>query len=220
MKKVRFNFGSKAWPPLFFGAMFMVGCVLVFLPSKIQDNSSSDNGTTPATSSAQVVSEAVAASTGPEVLAAAEDPVGSGDSPNIARQPATQSSATGATSPSVPRDDSTAAVAIQIQPEGPTVNVVMVELSVNGNPLGKVSLAASGNQCDVLVAALANGVIDSLDMRYYPQFKTQGVYVINGQGSTDAIWWTFTVNGKSPPYGCSNVPVADGDKVNWKYIRS
>lgn len=95
-----------------------------------------------------------------------------------------------------------------------------VYLSVNDNYMGSVDVEAGSDHCAVLSQALKDGIIKSLDMRYYAQFKTQGVYAIDGQGSSDAIWWTFKVNGKSPPAGCSYVQVKDGDQVKWEYVRS
>jgi hypothetical protein len=97
--------------------------------------------------------------------------------------------------------------------------MVTVSLSVNGEPKGGVSLASSSNQCQVLSSALSSGVLGNLDMRYNTQYKTYAVYVINGIGDSNAVWWTYTVNGKSPPYGCSGTTVHTGDAVNWQYVK-
>jgi hypothetical protein len=94
--------------------------------------------------------------------------------------------------------------------------VISVSLSVNGHPKGTVRLASGSSQCDVLSQALAEGVISSLDMRYNSQQGSYGVYVIDGIGDPGSVWWTYTVNGYSPP-GCSHVPADDGDSVNWQY---
>ncbi len=94
-----------------------------------------------------------------------------------------------------------------------------VALSVNGVAKGSVSLTQGSNHCNVLSAALNAGLISSLDMRYSSQYNTQAVYKINGQGDANNIWWTFRVNGASPPYGCSRLLVKNGDQVNWQYVR-
>ena len=101
----------------------------------------------------------------------------------------------------------------------PTPIAVTVKLSINSIYKGDVSLPETSTQCDILQKALEAGVISSLDMRYSSQYKTYAVYAINGQGDSGAIWWTFAVNGKSPPYGCSGTNVAAGDSVNWKYVK-
>ena len=94
-----------------------------------------------------------------------------------------------------------------------------VALSVNGVAKGSVSLTQGSNHCNVLSAALNPGLISSLDMRYSSQYNTNAVYKINGQGDANNIWWTFRVNGASPPYGCSRLLVKNGDQVNWQYVR-
>jgi hypothetical protein len=104
-------------------------------------------------------------------------------------------------------------------PSASSPAMVTVSLSVNGQPKGGVTLASSSNQCEVLSNALSSGVLSSLDMRYNAQYKTYAVYVINGIGDSNAVWWTYTVNGKSPPYGCSGTTVHSGDAVNWQYVK-
>jgi hypothetical protein len=105
-------------------------------------------------------------------------------------------------------------------PTASTPASISVALSVNGGYKGSVSLVAGNTQCDVLTKALAVGIISSLDMRYSEQYKTQAVYVIDGIGDPGAVWWTYKVNGKSPPYGCSGTPAHNGDSVNWQYVKS
>lgn len=98
--------------------------------------------------------------------------------------------------------------------------MVLVSLSVNGIHKGSVALLGTSNHCDVLTHALTNGLISNLVMPYNSQYKTYGVYVVDGIGEVGAVWWTYQVNGKSPPFGCSLQTVHDGDSVNWQYIKS
>jgi hypothetical protein len=104
-------------------------------------------------------------------------------------------------------------------PEAVAPSNIEVSLSVNGIYKGRVTLASGSNQCQVLQAAFEAGVISSLDMRYNSQYKTYAIYVIDGVGDPGAVWWIYTVNGKSPPYGCSGIKAEDGDAVSWKYIK-
>lgn len=97
---------------------------------------------------------------------------------------------------------------------------VNVSLSVNGYPKGIINLPAGSTQCDLLAQALAKGAISSLDMRYSSQYKTQGVYVIDGIGDPGTVWWTYKVNGSAPPYGCGGMTAHDGDSVNWQYVKT
>ena len=97
---------------------------------------------------------------------------------------------------------------------------INVTLSINGGYKGNVKLLAGSNQCDVLTQALATNIISSLDMRYSSQYKTQGVYVIDGIGDAGTIWWTYKVNGSAPPYGCGVMTAHDGDSVNWQYVKN
>lgn len=94
---------------------------------------------------------------------------------------------------------------------------VMVTLDVDSKLAGDVKVAASANQCDVLTDALVQEIISSLDMRYFSNLASYGVFVINGQGNSDEVWWTYSVNGKSPPVGCSEMGVSDGETINWQY---
>lgn len=109
-------------------------------------------------------------------------------------------------------------VAPAIGASSPTT--VHVSLSVGGTYKGTVPLASTSNHCDVLAQALKVGIINGLDMRYDTVYGTYGVYVINGIGDPGTVWWTYKVNGKSPPVGCSLLQVHDGDSVNWHYIKS
>ena len=95
-----------------------------------------------------------------------------------------------------------------------------VSLSINGQSKGLVRLAAGNNNCSVLTQALSNGQIQSLDMRYSTEYKTEAVYVIDGIGDSAAVWWTYKVNGKLPPYGCAATSVHDGDVINWQYVKN
>lgn len=91
-------------------------------------------------------------------------------------------------------------------------------LLINSTVVGAVSLQVGANQCDVLRQALSDRLISSLEMRYNLQYKTEGVYVIDGIGDSNVVWWGYKVNGTSPPYGCSHVPVKNNDSVNWEYV--
>jgi len=100
------------------------------------------------------------------------------------------------------------------QPEPATIEV---SLTINNSYKGKVSLPDGSNQCDVLRQALSDGLISNLDIRYSNQHKTHGVYIIDGIGDNNAIWWTYKVDGKSPPVGCSKVEARSGQSVEWEY---
>ena len=104
-------------------------------------------------------------------------------------------------------------------PAAQTPTYRTANLSINGQNKGSVAVEVGSNHCDVLTRALQAGLIGSLDMRYYAQFQSYGVYVIDGIGNSDTIWWTYKVNGQSLPYGCSRATVADGDNVDWKYLK-
>lgn len=103
---------------------------------------------------------------------------------------------------------------------GTAATAATLTLSINHQSKGSLAVAAGSNQCDVLKQALAAGMISNLDMRYDTQYKTYGVYVINGIGDPGTVWWTYTVNGVAPPYGCGYVTAHSGDSVNWQYIKS
>lgn len=104
-------------------------------------------------------------------------------------------------------------------PNSPTASTVSTQLSVNGAAKGLVTIAANSNHCEVLSQALRNGQINSLDLRYSTQYGTYAVYMIDGVGDSNAVWWTYKVNGSSPPYGCSQMKVKNGDSVHWEYVK-
>jgi hypothetical protein len=93
-----------------------------------------------------------------------------------------------------------------------------VALLINGKPVGQIDMTSDLNQCDVLSQALAQKKIKSLDMRYNKDFKTSVVYLINGVGKKDSVWWGFKVNGKLPDQGCSYIKVKNGDSADWDYL--
>lgn len=95
---------------------------------------------------------------------------------------------------------------------------VKVSLSINGLPVGQIDMKSSQNHCDVLSEALSQKKIKSLDMRYNKDFKTSVVYLINGIGKRDSVWWGFKINGKSPDQGCSYINVKNGDSSDWSYL--
>ena len=93
-----------------------------------------------------------------------------------------------------------------------------VALSINGESVGQVDMKSDQNHCDVLREALSQKKIKSLDMRYNKDFKTNVVYLINGVGKKDSVWWGFKINGKSPDQGCSYLKVKNGDSSDWSYL--
>ena len=95
---------------------------------------------------------------------------------------------------------------------------LQVFVSVDQGAEFSVQLPTGKNQCDVLSQALAEGKISSLTMKYFESFGSQGVYVINGLGNENQVWWTYVVNGKSPSTGCSQQSVSNNDHVNWIYV--
>jgi len=95
-----------------------------------------------------------------------------------------------------------------------------VTLSVQGKLMGDIALASGSNHCDVLTVAKQSGRLSSLDMRYNAQYQSYAVYVIDGLGDSRTVEWTYTVNGVTPPLGCSHVKAKDGDFVQWKLYNS
>lgn len=93
-----------------------------------------------------------------------------------------------------------------------------VSLSINDAPVGQIDMKSNQNHCDVLSEALSQKKIKGLDMRYNKDFKTSVVYLINGIGKKDSVWWGFKVNGKSPDQGCSYIKVKNGDISDWSYL--
>ena len=84
-----------------------------------------------------------------------------------------------------------------------------------------ISLSAGSNQCDVLSQALAEGLISSLEMKYWPSYKGNAVYIIDGIGDSDIIGWVYEVKDPGGKFrsvsGCSNTQALNGDVINWKY---
>ena len=95
---------------------------------------------------------------------------------------------------------------------------IKVSLSINGSSVGQIDMTSDQNQCDILTQALEQKKIKSLDMRYNKDFKTSVVYLVNGIGKKDSIWWGFKVNGKLPDQGCSYIKVKNGDRTDWSYL--
>lgn len=100
----------------------------------------------------------------------------------------------------------------------PVVQQITLEMSIDGGSSFSLNLEQGKNHCDALNQALSEGKISSLNMQYNSSFGSFGVYQINGLGKEGQVWWVYEVNDKSPPFGCSQVQVKDGDKVKWKYI--
>lgn len=90
-------------------------------------------------------------------------------------------------------------------------NTLKITLKINGQTAGEVTVQAGGNHCDVLTAARDQGIIQSVDMRWYEQYGSYFVEKINGIGGN----WTYKVNGTSP-LGCSGVQAHNGDTVHWE----
>lgn len=106
----------------------------------------------------------------------------------------------------------------------PYVNQVNVSITkddsllINGGSNFSIELSDGANQCDVLTKALQEGKINSLNMQYSDTYKTYAIYQINGIGKEGQVWWTYSVNGKNPPLGCSLVKVNNNDNIVWTYI--
>lgn len=117
--------------------------------------------------------------------------------------------------PSTPTQTTEASVP---QPDQPAD--VQATLYINSMRKGQVVLPGGSNHCDVLSVALDKGLVNSLKMEWKGGgLNSYAVYVIDGRGDPNSVWWVYEVNGKSPSYGCSHVPVEDGDNVNWKFIK-
>jgi hypothetical protein len=99
-------------------------------------------------------------------------------------------------------------------------STIGVSLTINKTYRGKVSLPAGSNQCDVLQQALNDGLISNLTMKYISALQSNGVYIIDGLGDANIVWWTYKVNDKSPPVGCSQVAVHQGDSITWEYVKN
>lgn len=112
----------------------------------------------------------------------------------------------------------------EIETTAPNTENVSVELSLKTSSSAtedtqvKVDLPAGSDHCEVLKKALEQGKIKGLDMRYQEEYKTNGVFVINGIGKSDSPWWVYKINGADAPLGCSEIKVAQGDKILWEYL--
>ena len=96
---------------------------------------------------------------------------------------------------------------------------IQVTLYINNVNKGQIQLDSGMSHCQVLSQALQQGAIQNLDMRYSEQYNTMAVYVINGLGEANEIWWAYRVNGKPPPFGCSKIIAQNGDQVVWSYVK-
>jgi len=95
-----------------------------------------------------------------------------------------------------------------------------ISVSIDGVSPFSITLEKGKNQCDVLRKALDEKKISNLVTKYDSSLRSTGVYVINGLGKENAVWWTYTVNEKSPTQGCDHIAANHGDSVSWKYIGS
>ena len=120
-------------------------------------------------------------------------------------------------SDSAPQDSKLDSVSITIAPT-PTPTT----LSANDTkPTSQITPSSTPkNHCQVLEAALAQGKLSSLNLKFFPSLSSYAVYQINGLGDTNQVWWTYSVNGQQPPYGCSQVMVNQGDVIHWTYAGS
>jgi len=90
-------------------------------------------------------------------------------------------------------------------------------LQTDNDPPFDLEVDSPKNHCQVLEAALAQGKLSSLNLKFFPSLSSYAVYQINGLGDTNQVWWTYSVNGQQPPYGCSQVMVNQGDFIHWTY---
>lgn len=158
----------------------------------------------------QAEHQASQAAAGQLVATPASQPQQSGSSlPKTIRAPKVSS-------PGPSQQTTSSPTASPVNTEPQTINL---SLFINNQFTGNVTLSNDANQCDVLSQALAQGVLSSLDMRYSKDYGTYGVYVINGQGDPNTIWWTYKVNGVAPPYGCAYITAHQGDQVSWQYVK-
>ena len=94
---------------------------------------------------------------------------------------------------------------------------LQLTLLIDNDPPFTVEVDSPKNHCQVLEAALAQGKLSSLNLKFFPSLSSYAVYQINGLGDTNQLWWTYSVNGQQPPYGCSQVMVNQGDVIHWTY---
>lgn len=107
---------------------------------------------------------------------------------------------------------------IEPSPKPQIQEQIKVNLSVDGGEPIDLELNSGDDACSVLKKALEEKKITDLDMRYEDKYKTNGVYVINGLGKKDSIWWVYKINGVDAAAGCSQVKVHSGDKIEWNYL--
>lgn len=103
-------------------------------------------------------------------------------------------------------------------PSQPPTQSLTVSVNINGSSGFQITLPPGSNHCDVLNQALSEGKISQLFMRYNSSYGSYGVYQINGLGQENQVWWTYSVNGRSPPAGCSQIKVNNNDDVTWTYV--
>lgn len=101
-------------------------------------------------------------------------------------------------------------------PLAPTTRLQLT-LQIDNDPPFDLEVDLPNNHCQVLEAALAQGKLSSLNLKFFPSLSSYAVYQINGLGDTNQVWWTYSVNGQQPPYGCSQVMVNQGDVIHWTY---
>lgn len=94
---------------------------------------------------------------------------------------------------------------------------LQLTLQIDNDPPFNLEVDSPKNHCQVLEAALAQGKLSSLNLKFFPSFSSYAVYQINGLGDTNQVWWTYSINGQQPPYGCSQVMVNQGDVIHWTY---
>ncbi|MCA9349898.1 DUF4430 domain-containing protein [Candidatus Saccharibacteria bacterium] len=101
----------------------------------------------------------------------------------------------------------------------PTIipTTLAVKLQINLDPVIQLSVTDQINQCDLLNQAFTQGKLTELNIRYFSEYSSLGVLSINGIGNPNQVYWTYKVNGVSPPLGCSQVLVKSGDFVFWEY---
>jgi len=132
-------------------------------------------------------------------------------------KPALNDSSTGTAAPSPSRSPGLSAAAVSNTAAPVEVSQFAVSLAINGQGGAEVVVPDGANQCDVLAKALEQNKIASLDMRYDANYGSYGVYKINGIGQSNQVWWTYKVNGTSPPQGCSYIKANPRDNVAWEY---
>ena len=198
----RFIAVSRAYMlPLAAVTLLVIGGVFYFLPEKKTAASYSDGTHT------TVAMVQPAANSDSDTSASAPSALAASDSQSVA---SVEKPAAKGPSRQAPVDSSQSA-----EPE----KQAAVTLVVNGSVRGDVAIKDGWNQCDVLTAARDKGIISSLTMKYYSSLGSQGVFVIDGIGDESMIWWVYTVNGKSVPYGCSKMTAHGGERVEWKYVK-